>query len=277
MAGDDVERDEHQRDGSQPHADRVGADRPGAVAEEIAVPDGDHRHGERDQQRQAEETAGDVDRRRSLRRDLRKNREAREADDRTRQDEDPACHTVQGPEALAEGADELHGAGDPESDAGQDMGKQGDGRNGQMGAVFGQGAGRHLEHENERIQDRDGGQEGQEQGKRDRSLKEAEHAGFLGGKGSVVAGGEDLVEADAEAAGDADEDCLDCRVRGGARRNRRTAHDPAWAVPASLPKRYGANCTDEIVLFLPFQSSNDAYVPSPLGPPVLLTTQLPPS
>jgi hypothetical protein len=95
------------------------------------------------------------------------------------------------------------------------MGKQREGGNGQVGAVFGQGAGRNLEHENERVQDRDGGQESQEQDKRDRSLKEAEHGGFLNEKGSSVVEGEDLIEADAEAAGDAEGGCLNPFVRGG--------------------------------------------------------------
>jgi hypothetical protein len=49
------------------------------------------------------------------------------------------------------------------------------------------------------------------------------------------------------------------------------------AAPHPLPNRYGASCTDEIALFLPFQSSYVGYVPSPLGPPVLLTTQLVPA
>ena len=82
---------------------------------------------------------------------------------------------MQCPEAVAEGADELHGASDPESDTSQGMDKQGDGGNGQVGAVFGVVAGRNLEHESERAQDRDGGQEGQKQHERDRSLEDAEH------------------------------------------------------------------------------------------------------
>ena len=47
--------------------------------------------------------------------------------------------------------------------------------------------------------------------------------------------------------------------------------------PHSQPDCYGASRTDEIVLFWPYQSVNVAYVPSLFGPPVLLTTQLPPS
>ncbi len=60
-------------------------------------------------------------------------------------------------------------------------------------------------------------------------------------------------------------------------RKRDIAHSLHERSTHPLPHRYGASCTDEIVLFLPFQSSNDAYVPSPFGRPVLLTTQLPPS
>src|SRR5690606_25889549 len=69
-----------------------------------------------------------------------------------------------------------------------------------MGAVFRVGAGWELHDVVQRRQDRDGCEKGQQQDKRDRPLKEAEHGGSET-EGLVVVEGEELIEVDTVACG----------------------------------------------------------------------------